>query len=92
MYNEILCLRLKEERIASGYSQQQLADILSIDDSKIARIELGNQKPDPDTIGKLADFHQVSIDYLFGRAPRYKNTNDIPQSNSFQKSGVAFGA
>lgn len=66
MYSEIIRIRLRDERISAGYSQQQLANLTGIDDSKIAKIELGIQKPDVDTVGKLASFYQVSTDYFYG--------------------------
>jgi len=36
--------------------------------STIALYETGDRKPDPDTINKIADFFDVSTDYLLGRS------------------------
>lgn len=66
MYSEIIKLRLREERKLSGYSQQKLAELTGIDDSLIAKIEIGKRKPDAETIGKLATFYGITTDYLFG--------------------------
>lgn len=73
MYNEIIRLRLKEERKNAGYSQKMLSELTGIDDSLIAKIEVGIRKPDAETIGKLASFYGISTDYLFGIGTRGKN-------------------
>lgn len=70
MYNEIIRLRLIEERKLAGYTQQQLADMLNIDDSLIAKIEVGKRKIDVETVGKIASFYNITTDYLFGLGPK----------------------
>jgi transcriptional regulator with XRE-family HTH domain len=59
--------RLKRLREDKKLSQQQLADRLNINRSTYARYELAQTQPDYDTLKKIADFFQVSIDYLLGR-------------------------
>lgn len=59
--------RLKSLREAQNMSQQDLADKLKINRSTYARYELGQTQPDFDTLQKIADFYEVSIDYLLGR-------------------------
>lgn len=66
MYSEIIRLRLKEERSNAGYTQQQLSELTGLDDSLIAKIEVGKRKPDVETVGKLASFYGISTDYLYG--------------------------
>ena len=66
MYSEIVRLRLIEERKSAGYSQQQLADATGLRNTLIAKIEIGQRKPDAETIGILADFYGISVDWLFG--------------------------
>ena len=70
MYEEIIRIKLKTEREKAGYSQQQLAELTGIDDSLIAKIETGKRKPDVETIGLLAEFFGVSLDWLFGLGRR----------------------
>lgn len=72
MYNEIVRLKLVEERNRAGYTQRQLSELSGVHKSIIAKIEAGQRNPDPETIGALAEFYGVSIDYLFGlgRTPR----------------------
>jgi len=59
--------RLKKLRERKKLSQQQLADRLKINRSTYARYELGQTQPDFETLEKLADFFEVSTDYLLGR-------------------------
>lgn len=66
--------RLKRLREDRKLSQQQLADRLNINRSTYARYELGQTQPDYETLQRLADFYEVSVDYLFGR----ENNNNLP--------------
>ena len=58
----ILSKRLKEERLAKGYTQQQLADLINEEnelDKKISRISItryenGTRTPDSNTLYLLA--------------------------------------
>ena len=59
--------RLKEIREEKGLSQRELAKLLNIDKSTVAKYETGERSPDADMIVKLADFFDVSTDFLLGR-------------------------
>ena len=58
--------RLKELRVKKGYSQAELADKLHISKSTISMIEAGSRKPSYELMEVLADFFNVSLDYLRG--------------------------
>ena len=58
---------LKNLRNRKGLSQRELADRLKINRSTYARYETSSTQPDYETLKKLAQFHNVSIDYLLGR-------------------------
>jgi len=75
MYQEIIRQRLIAERKEAGYSQQALANQIKEHQSKIAKIELGERMPDVETIGKLAEFYGISIDWLFGLGQKHSPTN-----------------
>lgn len=75
MYSDIIRIRLRAERELAGYSQQNVADRTGIDDSIIAKIEIGTRKPDVETVGKLATFYEVSTDYLYGLGPKNKKAS-----------------
>ena len=58
--------RLKELRLARGLSQVSLAEALGVSKSTIGAYETGDRKPSYEAQEKLADFFNVSIDYLRG--------------------------
>lgn len=56
--------KLKKLRENCGFTQQQIANALSIDRSTYAYYETGKTTPDPNTIVKLAKIFNVSLDNL----------------------------
>ena len=58
--------RLKESRIKSGLTQEQLAEKLGIAKSTLSGYESGNREPNVQTIKKIADVLNVSADELLG--------------------------
>lgn len=62
-YGEIL----KKLRTDKGLSQKELTDRLTLNRSTYARYETSSTQPDFDTLSKLADFYNVSVDYILGR-------------------------
>lgn len=64
---EIFGQRLKELREENGLSQRQLAAIIGTSQPNLQRWEKGQFEPDQKTTIIIADFFNVSIDYLFGR-------------------------
>ena len=58
--------RLKSLRTANGYTQKQIADYLGIQSVSVQRFEYGDRRPSLDILIKLAEFFNVSIDYLVG--------------------------
>jgi transcriptional regulator with XRE-family HTH domain len=59
--------RLRESRESKGLNQPELAKILSVAKQTISNWENDNRFPDKDMLIKLADFFNVTIDYLIGR-------------------------
>mgnify|MGYP005792322911 CR=1 FL=1 len=70
----------KALRMASGLTQQELADKLKISRSTIGMYETGAREPDYDTLEQIADFFNVDIDYLLGRSDK---TTIIPESSYY---------
>lgn len=64
--------KLVELRKEKKYSQSDIARMLGISRQAYSNYELGNREPDYNTLVKLAEFFNVSVDYLLGR-----ETNDI---------------
>lgn len=63
---------LKKERTVRKLSQESVASFLGITQQAYANYERGARKPDPDTLVKLADLFNVSVDYLLGRDEQKK--------------------
>jgi len=63
MLNQRLELLRKEKHL----TKKQVADFLKIDQSTYGKYELNKREPDFDTLQKLADFYDVSVDFLLGR-------------------------
>lgn len=59
---------LKHLRKQKGITQQEIADRINTSRSCISNYESGNRQPDNQTIKLIADFFDVSVDYLFGRS------------------------
>lgn len=58
--------RIKSLRKAKKITQKQLGDVLGVAESTISMYESGNRQPDVDTMRKIADYFNVTIDYLIG--------------------------
>lgn len=65
--------RLKELRIEKNLTQTKLAENFGITYSNIGEWERGKSEPSIEMIIKLADFFNVSIDYLVGREGDFGN-------------------
>lgn len=61
-------IRLKELRKSRKLTQEQLAKILNIKRATYAKYETGGNEPDFSTLLKIANFFEVSVDYLLGRS------------------------
>ena len=57
---------LKLLRHQKALSQQKLADILHISQQSVYKYENGITTPDLQTLMKIADFFDTSVDYLIG--------------------------
>lgn len=66
MYKELFGKKLKQARLDAGYTQQQIQDILKVNRATLSRYESGEREPDYETLGTLADFYEVSVDWLLG--------------------------
>lgn len=59
--------RLKELRMKRGYSQYDLAKKLGVSKSTISMMEIGSRQPSKEMMELVADFFNVSLDYLMGK-------------------------
>ena len=61
-------LRLRELREERGLSQIKLAIDLDLNQNSISRYETGEREMDYVTLIRIADYFNVSLDYLLGRS------------------------
>ncbi len=79
--------RLRELRIENGYLQSDVAKIINKSDRAVGLYERGERDPNSETWKILADFYNVSIDYLMGKS-------DIrnPQKIQLDDMDIAFAS
>jgi transcriptional regulator with XRE-family HTH domain len=77
--------RIKELRTERGITQADLAKILKISDRAVGHYENGDREPDYSTLLKIADYFDVSIDYLLG-------VSDIKKPNESKNTDKEFVA
>lgn len=65
-------MRLKNLRIASGTTQKDVAESIGCSATVYSRYEREEREPDIQTLCKLANYFQVSIDYLVENNPSNK--------------------
>ncbi|EGO63047.1 helix-turn-helix domain-containing protein [Acetonema longum] len=64
----IFGFRLRELRQGHKISVPQLADTFKIHKGTVSNLELGKKSPSIDLAVALADYFNVSLDYLVGRS------------------------
>ena len=63
----MLSERLKKIRTNNKKTQKNVSEYLGISERSYRRYELGENEPNNNTLIKLADYFDVSTDYLLGR-------------------------
>ena len=66
--------RLKDLRIARQISQKDFAKRLGVSQQTVASWEVGRTEPANDALKNIADYFNVSTDYLLGRDNLNRNT------------------
>lgn len=59
-------IRLKQLRTENDVSQSDIAKLLDVTRQAYSRYERGDREPDLEMLCKLADYFNVSVDYLIG--------------------------
>ena len=80
MFSLGLSDRLKKLRKEKGLYQKDVAEEIGLTASAIGFYEQGKRKPDNDTLQRLADYYDVSTDYLLGR------TNERSPADKIKKA------
>lgn len=80
--------RMKDLRLKAGLNQKQLASVLGCSYSKISKIETGAiQTIDYEFISKMAEYYNVSLDFLLGKTDvPFKTTYQIDQLGLSEKA------
>lgn len=64
MYKDTFPERLKKARKNSGFTQAEVAKETGISQPIIAYLETGKREPNLETLGILAEFYGISVDWL----------------------------
>lgn len=78
-------IRILRER--KGLSQKHLAYKLGMPNQSLSNYERGYREPPADVLKKLADFFEVSVDYLLGRESFVYDKNSPRNLKEFLDNG-----
>ena len=76
--------RIRELRTKNGLKQKEPAEKIHVAANTLSQFETGKANPGYDVLITLADFFEVSVDYLPGRADEAGNVKILPD-----KTGVS---
>jgi transcriptional regulator with XRE-family HTH domain len=82
----LFSIRIKKLRESKNLKQQDLAKILNISNSAISKWEQGAREPDFKTLKVIADYFNVSTDYLIGK----DTNNSIPDYFETPQKAIKF--
>lgn len=66
MYKEVFPVKIKAKRQELGLTQMKVSADTGINQSKISKYETGALEPDLENLGILANYYQISLDWLLG--------------------------
>lgn len=72
---------IRKLRKENKITMKHLGEILGVSESAVSQYENGKRQPDQEMLAKIADYFDVSVDYLLGRTdtpkPSLSNSNTI---------------
>lgn len=74
--------RLKSLRNEKGVLQKSVAEYLKISTNAYGFYEQGERIPNVETLNKLSDYYNISIDYILGKSNIKESAEDIINDNS----------
>lgn len=77
--------RISELRKQAGMSQFQLAKVLNVATSTLGMYETGKREPSLKVMNRIANYFNVTTDYLLGR-PELKKETDIDLDNALDNA------
>lgn len=72
--------RIRSLRESENIQQNEFAKKIGVSNVVLSRYESGERKPDYDTLETIADYFNVTIDYLLGRS----NTPNMSEQDEFE--------
>lgn len=86
----MLGTKLKYLREQKKKTQQEMADALGISRAAYSHFETGRNEPSFDMVNKIADYFDVSIDFLYGRenVPEWASNQDVLDLEEMLNSNV----
>lgn len=75
--------RIKKLRERNLLSRYRLSELCGISPDQIRRYELGSIKPGSDALVAIADYFEVSTDYLLGRTDYPCTVNPLSSHKKF---------
>ena len=67
---DVMQNRLKELRKSRGYTQVSLQMLTGVEQALLSKFERGERVPPTETLLNLAEFYNVSIDYILCRTDK----------------------
>jgi len=75
-------MRLTELRKAKKISQKEFSLIINVAQNTVSQWENGKRDPDTETLRKIADYFNVTTDYLLGVSEtKIKSSNEISEED-----------
>lgn len=99
-------MKLHDLRIAAGKDQKEIAEMLGVAVSTYSQYETGKTIPSLSVLRKLADYYNVSLDYLVDRTSEdylnltdeekeliyfYNNVNEVSQASLLREARYLLG-
>ncbi|PYG87348.1 transcriptional regulator with XRE-family HTH domain [Ruminiclostridium sufflavum DSM 19573] len=89
MDTNIIGKRIKKLREKNNLNQLEFSKILNISNTTLSQYEAGNRTPSDEIKEKVADYFNVSVDYLLGRTERCNQaTANLPITDDINVSDL----
>lgn len=76
--------RLRDLRNEKGISQKELAAALFVSQQTVAKWETDRSTPNPDMVSQIAQYFDVSSDYLIGMSDSKSNAINTPTDDDIK--------
>ncbi|MCT3586966.1 XRE family transcriptional regulator [Levilactobacillus brevis] len=88
--------RIRELRKDKKLTQEQLGKVLNVSKASISGYENETREPDSKSLVKIAEYFDVSLDYLLGKnqTPKWankKDTNDLEKFLNDNEGSMTYG-